>query len=71
MNPASGGLRNVGAGYELQSDFNSRTRIQEIAERIPDKVEREYGEHHRQCGKEDEMVTDKHLRVTHNTLLTQ
>ena len=55
MNPASGGLEERWGDYELQSDFNSRTRIQEIAERIPDKVEREYGEHHRQCGKEDEM----------------
>src|SRR5215475_1951830 len=45
-----------------QSRFNSRARIQIIAQRIANEVEAQYCKHHRESGKKDKMWCVEQMR---------
>src|ERR1700730_8796802 len=49
-------------GAHLQARFNPGSRVEEIAQCISNKVERENREHHRHCREEHEMRSVEEMR---------
>src|SRR5437868_4877464 len=47
----------------LESGFKARTRIEIVAQRVPNEIEAEDGQHHRERGKEHEVRRVEQVRA--------